>query len=125
MAIKILGFLFLDISTGEFLVAQGSVDYIDKLLQSLSPSEVIYQKNKRRKFEEDFGTSFYTYSLDDWSFSSDYTNELLHKQFDTKSLKGFGVSDLEAGIIAAGVALHYLNVNTASSDQAHIRDITH
>ena len=88
---KNVGVSFLDISTGEFLVAQGSVDYIDKLLQSLSPSEVIYQKNKRRKFEEDFGSSFCTYSLDDWVFSIDYTNELLHKQFDTKSLKGFGV----------------------------------
>jgi len=120
---KNVGVSFLDISTGEFLVAQGSVDYIDKLLQSLSPSEVIYQKNKRRKFEEDFGTSFYTYSLDDWAFTSDYTNELLHKQFDTKSLKGFGVSDLEAGIIAAGVALHYLN-ETQHHQTKHILGIS-
>jgi len=120
---KNIGVSFLDISTGEFLVAQGSVDYIDKLLQSLSPSEVIYQKNKRRKFEEDFGTSFYTYSLDDWAFSSDYTNELLHKQFDTKSLKGFGISDLEAGIIAAGVALHYLN-ETQHHQTKHILGIS-
>ena len=120
---KNIGVSFLDISTGEFLVAQGSVDYIDKLLQSLSPSEVIYQKNKRRKFEEDFGTSFYTYSLDDWAFTADYTNELLHKQFDTKSLKGFGVSDLEAGIIAAGVALHYLN-ETQHHQTKHILGIS-
>ena len=63
-------------------------DYVDKLLQSLSPTEVIYQKTKRRKFEEDFGTSFYTYMLDDWAFTPDYTSDLLHKQFDTKSLKG-------------------------------------
>ena len=120
---KNIGVSFLDISTGEFLVAQGSVDYIDKLLQSLSPSEVIYQKNKRRKFEEDFGTSFYTYSLDDWAFTADYTNELLHKQFDTKSLKGFGISDLEAGIIAAGVALHYLN-ETQHHQTKHILGIS-
>ena len=104
-----MGVSFLDISTGEFLVAEGTTNYIDKLLQSLSPTEVIYQKNKRRKFEEDFGSSFYSFGLDDWAFTSDYANELLNKQFDTKSLKGFGISDLTEGIIAAGVALHYLN----------------
>ena len=104
-----VGVSFLDISTGEFLIAEGRVDYIDKLLQSLSPEEVIYQKNKKRKFEEDFGSSLYTFGLDDWAFANDYANELLNKQFDTKSLKGFGISDLEDGIIAAGVALHYLN----------------
>ncbi len=120
---KNVGVSFLDISTGEFLVAQGCVGYIDKLLQSLSPSEVIYQKNKRRKFEEDFGTSFYTYRLDDWAFSADYTNELLHKQFDTKSLKGFGISELEAGIIAAGVALHYLN-ETQHNQTKHILGVS-
>ena len=103
-----IGASFLDISTGEFLVAEGDKDYIDKLLQSLSPKEIIYQKNKRRKFEEDFGSLFYNFALDDWAFTSSYTNELLNKQFGTKSLKGFGVSDLVDGIIAAGVALHYL-----------------
>ena len=106
---KNIGVSFLDISTGEFLVAEGAADYVDKLLQSLSPTEVIYQKTKRRKFEEDFGASFYTYMLDDWAFTLDYTSDLLHKQFDTKSLKGFGVNDLKEGVIAAGVALHYLN----------------
>jgi len=106
---KNIGVSFLDISTGEFLVAEGTADYVDKLLQSLSPTEVIYQKEKRRKFEEDFGTSFYAYMLDDWVFTTDYTKGLLHKQFETKSLKGFGVSDLSDGVIAAGVALHYLN----------------
>ena len=104
-----IGVSFLDISTGEFLVAEGSKNYIDKLLQSLSPVEIIYQKNKRRKFEEDFGNSFYTFSLEDWVFTSDYTTELLNRQFETKSLKGFGVSELADGIIAAGSALHYLN----------------
>jgi len=106
---KNIGVSFLDISTGEFLVAEGRVDYVDKLLQSLSPTEVIFQKNKRRKFEEDFGTSFYTFMIDDWPFNTDYTHDLLHKQFDTNTLKGFGISDLEEGVIAAGVALHYLN----------------
>ena len=120
---KNIGVSFLDISTGEFMLAEGSTDYIDKLLQSLSPSEVIYQKNKRRKFEEDFGTSFYTYRLDDWAFASDYTQELLHKQFDTNSLKGFGVSDLEDGIIAAGVALHYLQ-ETQHHQTKHILSIS-
>jgi len=106
---KNIGVSFMDISTGEFLVAEGSSEYIDKLLQSLSPNEVILQKNKSRRFEEDFGTSFYTYMLDEWAFATDYTNDLLHKQFNTNSLKGFGITELIDGLIAAGVALHYLN----------------
>jgi DNA mismatch repair protein MutS len=120
---KNVGVSFLDISTGEFLVAEGTTDYVDKLLQSLSPTEVIYQKEKRRKFEEDFGDSFYTYMLDDWVFTTDYTNDLLYKQFDTKSLKGFGVSDLADGVIAAGVALHYLN-ETHHHQTKHILGIS-
>jgi len=120
---KNIGVSFLDISTGEFLVAEGAADYVDKLLQSLSPTEVIYQKTKRRKFEEDFGTSFYTYMLDDWAFTPDYTSDLLHKQFDTKSLKGFGVTDLTEGVIAAGVALHYLN-ETHHHQTKHILGIS-
>jgi len=120
---KNVGVSFLDISTGEFLVAEGSSEYVDKLLQSLSPTEVIFQKTKRRKFEEDFGTSFYTYMLDDWAFTPDYTSDLLQKQFDTKSLKGFGVSDLTEGVIAAGVALHYLN-ETHHHQTKHILGIS-
>jgi DNA mismatch repair protein MutS len=120
---KNVGVSFLDISTGEFLVAEGSSEYVDKLLQSLSPTEVIYQKTKRRKFEEDFGSSFYTYMLDDWAFTPDYTHDLLHKQFDTKSLKGFGVTELAEGIIAAGVALHYLN-ETHHHQTKHILGIS-
>ncbi|MDC0249617.1 DNA mismatch repair protein MutS, partial [Flavobacteriales bacterium] len=120
---KNIGVAFLDISTGEFLVAEGTIDYVDKLLQSLSPTEVIYQKEKKRKFEEDFGTSFYTYMLDDWAFTTDYTNDLLNKQFDTNSLKGFGVSDLADGVIAAGVALHYLN-ETHHHQTKHILGIS-
>ncbi len=120
---KNIGISFLDISTGEFLVAEGTVDYIDKLLQSLTPTEVIYQRNNRRKFEEDFGSSFYTFMLDEWVFNSDYANELLNKQFDTKSLKGFGISDLEDGIIASAVALHYLN-ETQHHQTKHILSIS-
>jgi len=105
---KNIGVSFLDISTGEFLIAEGNIDYIDKLLQSLRPTEVIYQKTKNKKFKEDFGSSLFTYMLDDWAFTTDYTNNLLNKQFDTNSLKGFGVVELTDGVIAAGVALHYL-----------------
>lgn len=118
-----VGVSFLDISTGEFLVAEGAVDYVDKLLQSLSPAEVIFQKTKRRKFGEDFGTSFCSYTLDDWTFTSDYSGELLSKQFNTKSLKGFGIADLTDGIIAAGVALHYLN-ETHHHQTKHILGIS-
>ena len=118
-----VGVSFLDISTGEFLVAEGTADYVDKLLQSLSPTEVVYQKNKRRNFEENFGSSFYTFMLDDWAFTSDYANELLNKQFDTKTLKGFGISDLTDGVIAAGVALHYLN-ETQHHQTKHILSIS-
>ena len=117
-----VGVSFLDISTGEFLIAEGTVDYIDKLLQSLSPAEVLFEKNKRKRFEDDFGSSFYTFFLEDWVFTADYTNELLNKQFNTKSLKGFGISELGDGIIAAGVALHYLN-ETQHNKTKHILDI--
>ena len=117
-----IGVSFLDISTGEFLVAQGNRDYIDKLLQSLNPKEVIYQKDKRKLFQEDFGNSFYTFGIDNWVFTSDYANELLNKQFDTTSLKGFGIVELQAGIIAAGVILHYLN-ETQHHQTQHILGI--
>ena len=117
-----LGVSFLDISTGEFLIAEGNVDYIDKLLQSLKPKEVIYQRSRRSKFEEDFGNSFYTFALDDWAFNVDYAHEVLNNKFDTTSLKGFGISDLTDGIIAAGVALHYLN-ETKHHQTQHILGI--
>jgi DNA mismatch repair protein MutS len=102
------GVSFLDISTGEFLVAEGGREYIDKLLQSFQPSEVIFQKQQQRKFITDFGEQFYTYSMDDWAFTDEFANETLLHHFDTKSLKGFGVEELKVGIVAAGAALHYL-----------------
>jgi len=105
---KTTGISFLDISTGEFLIAQGSNDYIDKLLQSFRPSEVIVQKNKLRQFQELFGEKFYTSTFEDWVFMKDFSYNLLLKHFGTTSLKGFGVESFEYGIIAAGASLHYL-----------------
>jgi DNA mismatch repair protein MutS len=106
---KASGIAFLDISTGEFLVAQGSNDYIEKLLQTFRPSEVIVQKNKRQQFIETFGDKFYFSYFDEWVFTIEFTKELLLKQFGTVSLKGFGISELENGVIAAGIALYYLS----------------
>ncbi|HET6227583.1 MAG TPA: DNA mismatch repair protein MutS [Bacteroidia bacterium] len=102
------GVSFLDVSTGEFSVAEGSLEYIDKLLQSFSPSEVLFQKNKKKLFTEQFGEKFYIYGLDDWAFTAEFGGELLLKHFGTKSLKGFGIEALDHAIIAAGAALHYL-----------------
>lgn len=119
----ITGVAFLDISTGEFLVSQGNTDYIDKLLQGFKPSEVIFQKTRYRDFTEIFGDHFYTYGLDDWAFTSDYANETLLKHFEVKSLKGFGIERLSAGIVAAGVALHYLN-ETEHRNLQHISSVS-
>jgi DNA mismatch repair protein MutS len=105
---KISGLSFLDISTGEFYLAQGSLEYIDKLIQSFHPSEVIVQKNKRQKFTELFGQKFYINTFEDWVFSADFANDILLKHFGTASLKGFGVEGLDQAIIAAGAAIHYL-----------------
>ena len=103
------GVAFLDISTGEFLVAEGTEEYIDKLLQGFKPSEVLYQKNRTSRFKEVFGEGFYTFKLEDWVFTTDFADEILNKQFGTASLKGFGIEHLSQGIIAAGAALHYLS----------------
>ena len=102
------GISFLDISTGEFYVARGNLEYIDKLIQSFHPSEVVIQKNQRQQFTGLFGNKFYINTFDDWVFTSDFARSLLLKQFGTTSLKGFGVDDMEPGVIAAGAALHYL-----------------
>ena len=105
---KICGIAFVDISTGEFYVAEGDYDYIDKLFQNFKPSELVIQKGKSAAFREHFGEKMLLSTLDDWVFMSDYANELLTKHFQTTSLKGFGVDNLPNGIIAAGAALHYL-----------------
>lgn len=118
-----VGIAFLDISTGEFLVAQGNTDYIDKLLQSFKPSEVIFPKNRKRDFIDTFGDRFYTYTLDEWPYTGDYATESLLKHFEVKSLKGFGIDRLPVAIIAAGVALHYLN-ETEHRNLQHISAIS-
>ena len=105
---KIHGISFLDVSTGEFYVAQGDLNYIDKLLTNFHPSEVVVQRKKLRWFQEHFAEKFYTNTFDDWVFAPDFANELLLKQFGTASLKGFGVEDLDMGVIAAGAVLYYL-----------------
>ncbi len=105
---KISGIAFLDISTGEFLVAEGNLVHLDKLVQSFRPSEIIFQKNKQKTFIENFGDKFYTFKFDDWVFTPEFTGELLLRHFETKSLKGFGIENMEAASIAAGAALHYL-----------------
>lgn len=118
-----IGISLLDISTGEFLVAQGNADYINKLLQSFKPSEVIFSKAKRNDFTEQFGDNFYTYPIDDWSFTLDFATENLLRHFEVKSLKGFGIERLQLGIVAAGVALHYLN-ETEHRKLQHISNIS-
>ena len=117
------GIAFLDVSTGEFLVSQGSLDYIDKLIQSLKPSEIIIQKSKLNEFKTLFGNKFYSNTLEDWAFTTEFTEELLLKHFETKSLKGFGIEQLENGIIAAGSVLHYL-AETHHDKVKHISKIS-
>ena len=104
------GIAFLDISTGEFLTAEGSFEYIDKLLSSFQPKEVLFQKGKGADFTALFGGKYYTFSQDDWVYTEDAANDRLMRHFDTKSLKGFGVQDLNYGIIASGAILHYLDL---------------
>ncbi len=106
---KVSGVSFLDISTGEFFIAQGATAYIDKLLQSFRPNEVIVQRNKLNDFNHIFGDKFFTTTFDDWVFTTEFASELLLKHFKTASFKGFGVEHLTQGIVAAGAALHYLN----------------
>ena len=105
---KVHGISFLDISTGEFYVAEGDLAYIDKLMQNFHPAEVVLQRGKLHWFQDHFPEKYYTNTFDDWVFTSDYAHELLLKQFGTASLKGFGVEDLTMGIVAAGAVLQYL-----------------
>ena len=119
---KYTGIAFLDISTGEFYTSQGSTEYIDKLLQSFRPSEVIVQKNKLKEFTEIFGQSYYVNTFDDWVFTFEFGNETLLKHFKTISLKGFGIDELENGIIACGAAMHYLS-ETNHDRTMHIKKI--
>jgi DNA mismatch repair protein MutS len=108
---KQAGVAFLDISTGEFLTAEGPLNYIEKLVQGFSPKEILYQKGKEQLFKDVFGTSFYTFKLDDWAFSKSFSEDILLRHFQTNSLKGFGVEQMPLGITAAGVILHYIQEN--------------
>ena len=118
-----IGVSFLDISTGEFLTSQGNQEYIDKLLQNFNPSEVLVSKQKRLYFNDSFGNDFHTFNLEDWIYQTDYANETLLKHFNTKSLKGFGIEDLNEGIIASGSILHYL-AETQHNKLEHIASIS-
>lgn len=116
------GIAFLDISTGEFFVAEGDKEYADKLLQSLKPAEVIFQRNQQRYFKENFGTKFFSYTLEEWIFAEAYATESLLKHFGTHSLKGFGIEGMSTGIVAAGAILHYLK-DTEHPNLGHITSI--
>ena len=119
---KQLGISFLDVSTGEYLVAQGDAAYIDKLLQNFAPSEVLVQKQHKQEFISLFENRYYTFYLDDWVFQPEYAKETLQNHFEVKSLKGFGIQDLKNGIIAAGAVMYYLS-ETQHNQLKHIQSI--
>ncbi len=118
----LIGLSFLDISTGEFFIAEGTTEYVDRLLQTLRPAEVIFQRSFQKHFKETFGSKFYTYTLENWLFDEAFALENLLKHFQTHSLKGFGVEGMKAGIIAAGVVLHYLK-DTEHPNLQHISSL--
>ena len=120
---RLLGISFLDVSTGEYLLAQGNEEYIDKLLQNFNPSEVLVQKQFKKKFKELFEDRFYTFFLDDWVFQKEYSVESLHNHFGVNSLRGFGVQEIPEGIIAAGAVLYYLS-ETQHNNLKHIQNIS-
>ncbi|HMR92610.1 MAG TPA: DNA mismatch repair protein MutS [Chitinophagaceae bacterium] len=116
------GLAFLDMSTGEFLIASGDREYADKLLQSFRPAEVIFQRHQQKKFKEFFGGKMYTYTLDEWIFDAGYAEDTLLKHFQTHSLKGFGVDTIHPGVIAAGAIIHYLK-DTEHPNLQHITSL--
>ncbi|CAA0218401.1 DNA mismatch repair protein MutS [Tenacibaculum maritimum] len=120
---KLLGVSFLDVSTGEFLIAQGNEEYIDKLLQNFSPSEILVQKQYKQRFLELFTNRFHTFYLEDWVFQKEYGEDTLKSLFKVQNLKGFGIDALEYGIIAAGAVLYYLS-ETQHNKLAHIQAIS-
>lgn len=117
-----IGVAFLDVSTGEFMFAEGNQEYIEKLLQSFKPAEILYQKQKTTDFKEIFGTSWHLFKLEDWVYSNDYAHETLNKHFSTQSLKGFGIEEITPGVIAAGAALHYLS-ETQNERTGHVNKL--
>ena len=120
---KTVGVAFLDISTGEYLVAEGTADYIDKLLVNFAPKEVLYLRGKKANLEAAFGTKYFTFELDDWMMTRDAAMDRLTKQFQVQNLKGFGVDQLPEGVIAAGAILHYLDV-TQHLQTGHIQHLS-
>lgn len=116
------GVAFLDISTGEFLTAEGPFDYIDKLLNNFGPKEILFERGKRPMFEGNFGSKFFTFELDDWVFTESTARERLLKHFETKNLKGFGVEHLKNGVIASGAVLQYL-IMTQHTQIGHITSL--
>lgn len=119
---NVCGVAFLDISTGEFLTAEGSTDYVDKLLSNFAPKEVLFERGKRLMFEGNFGNKFFTYELEDWVFTESTAREKLLKHFEVKNLKGFGVEHLKLGIIASGAILQYL-IMTQHTQIKHITSL--
>lgn len=117
------GVSFLDISTGEFLVGQGSTTYVERLIQNFKPNEILFEKNKRSDLQELIGDRFYIFGLDDWAFTYDYGYESLIKQFETTSLKGFGIEDYSLAIVSCGALLHYLN-ETKHDKLKHITKVS-
>ena len=120
---KIAGVAFLDISTGEFLTSEGSIEYIDQMLSNFQPKEVLFEKRQKELFHDYFGPKYYTFKLDDWIFTSEAANDRLLKQFETSSLKGFGVQNLSFGVIAAGAILYYLDI-TQHEQLGHITSLS-
>ena len=116
------GIAFLDISTGEFLTAEGPFDYVDKLLNNFAPKEILFERGKRGMFEGNFGSKFFTFELDDWVFTESSSREKLLKHFETNNLKGFGVEHLKNGIIASGAILQYLDM-TEHTQVGHITSL--
>jgi DNA mismatch repair protein MutS len=120
---KTYGIAFIDISTGEFLVAQGNAEYIDKLIQNFNPCEIIFSKSQKKDFTEKFAQRFYNFCLDEWVYQEDYCKEILLKHFEINSLKGFGIESMNAAIIAAGGAMHYIS-DTRQDQLKHINGIS-
>ena len=106
---NVTGAAFVDISTGEFFAAQGSKEYIEKLVSGFAPSEIIFERSKKQLYQETFGNKYHTYHLEDWAFQHPFAEETLTRQFGTHSLKGFGIKDLTESVIAGGAAIHYLS----------------
>ena len=120
---KIAGVAFLDISTGEFLTAQGKYEYIDKLLNSFQPKEVLFQRGRGKEFNEIFGSKYYTFNLEDWVYTDDAATDRLKRHFEISSLKGFGVQGMQLAIISAGAILHYLD-STQHNRLSHVNNLS-